>query len=120
MYKLLISACFVTSIAGAAFAAELKGADIVTVLSGKSYACENKAKDKQMKLVFPQLNPATQEIPYTYTLDGKTKNGAYVFRSNGNKLASKGSGQTRRVMQTSTNSVQIIGRSGQYWLCIES
>ncbi|WP_146346220.1 hypothetical protein [Falsiphaeobacter marinintestinus] len=120
MYKFVITACLAVSLSGAASAAELKGADIVAVLSGKTYACENKAKDKQMKMVFPKLNPATQEIPYTYTLDGKTKSGAYVFRNNGAKLVSKGSSQTRRVMQTSANSVQIIGRSGQYWLCIES
>lgn len=120
MRSILTATAFIVAAGTAQAASELKGADIVTMLSGNSYACQNKAKDKSMSMQFPALSPASQEIPYTYKLDGKTASGAYVFKSNGKKVASKSSGQSRRFMKLSDNTVQIIGRSGQYWVCTES
>lgn len=116
MLRSLVLAVLVLPVGGIVSAAELRGADIVTAFSGRTFACEDKKKEKQMKIVFPKLNPATKEVPYTYTLEGKTYKNAYVLRSNG-RMSSKQSGQSRRVVDNGNNYVTIYGRSGQYWLC---
>ncbi len=116
MKTVLTLAALAVALGTAATASELKGPQIVSALSGKSFACEDNKKEDKMALEFPTLDPATKEVPYNFTYNGKKSSGAYVIKSNG-KAASKKSGQSRRFKVPADGYVQIIGRSGQYWLC---
>lgn len=116
MKALMILALVAIPVSASAAAVELRGADIANMLSGKTFTCEDKKKTKKISMQFPKLSGTVSEIPYNYTIDGKTLSNAYVIKSDG-RMFSKQSGQSRKIMKLSPKHVQIFGRSGQYWVC---
>lgn len=83
-----------TSVASPAFAEELKGADAIAAINGKTFLCE--AGGMKFKINFAKSDPAGRSFPFIYVAQQKTVKNAYIVRKNG-RLVSKKGNQSRRI-----------------------
>lgn len=103
---LAVAALALTSVGSASFAGEVKGQQLMPMLSGKTLSC--RARGKDLSLRFGKATAASSAIAFNYVLGGKPGSGTYVLTKSG-RLKHKETGATRKFGFNKKKQLTITG-----------
>ncbi|WP_127112130.1 hypothetical protein [Shimia sediminis] len=97
-----------------ALADELKGAGLLSEISGNHYDC--KMGETPLEWIIAEVPEDAKRVPYTAIVGGKKVEAAYDLNDKG-RLTSDGYGEERQVVLVDVGALRVARSDGRVMLC---